>query len=253
MLDNTEKKKERRTEKKREKRKQNALVHGFYARDALLPWDNRSDYEQLHQELCAEFRPFGAAEKETVLDLTNAFWLKRTIWRMRQATVMADPLTAGKLERECDSWAELRKHYRKEASAGRSFQHLAMKTITELRVEVQRSQREIDEAADREQVEVAKNKMAACLELLAERAAPLLTLIAKFPNAEKSFDNAYVPESIDKLVTLEAKLDARIAKILARLVGLKEFKKTPAGGGGDGGAAEFLLDRFGHHQTLRLY
>jgi hypothetical protein len=31
-------------------------------------------------------------------------------------------------------------------------------------------------------------------------------------------------------IRLEAALDTRIAKVLARLVGLKEFKRTPAGG-----------------------
>ena len=30
---------------------------------------------------------------------------------------------------------------------------------------------------------------------------------------------------------LEAAIDARIAKVMGRLVGLKEFKRTPAGGG----------------------
>jgi hypothetical protein len=38
----------------------------------------------------------------------------------------------------------------------------------------------------------------------------------------------YAPESMEKLVRLDAALDARIAKVLARLVGLKEFKRTPA-------------------------
>ena len=71
---------------------------------------------------------------------------------------------------------------------------------------------------------------------------PALSLITKFPNAEKAFDNAHAPESIEKLIRLEATLDARIAKILARLVGIKEFKRTPAGGGGEGGAAQLVPD-----------
>jgi hypothetical protein len=33
---------------------------------------------------------------------------------------------------------------------------------------------------------------------------------------------------MEKLVRLDAALDARIAKVLARLVGSKEFKRTPA-------------------------
>ena len=54
-------------------------------------------------------------------------------------------------------------------------------------------------------------------------------MLMQGPNAEQAFDKAYAPESMEKLVRLEAALDARIAKVLARLVGLKEFKRTPAG------------------------
>ena len=50
------------------------------------------------------------------------------------------------------------------------------------------------------------------------------------PNAEKAFDNVYSPESMEKIVRLEAAIDARIAKVMGRLVALKEFKRTPAGG-----------------------
>jgi hypothetical protein len=50
------------------------------------------------------------------------------------------------------------------------------------------------------------------------------------PDAEQAFDAAYATESMEKMVRLEAALDTRIAKVLARLVGLKEFKRTPAGG-----------------------
>jgi hypothetical protein len=40
----------------------------------------------------------------------------------------------------------------------------------------------------------------------------------------------YAPESVEKILRIEAAIDARISKVLARLVGLKEFKRTPAGG-----------------------
>jgi hypothetical protein len=240
VIDKKEKKE--RKKEKRQKRRRNALVHGLYSRDVLLPWDNKDDFEKLHQELCAEFRPSGAAERETVLDLTHAFWLKRTIWRMRQAAVMADPFTAEVLSTDCKSWQEMRKELREQASTARSFQDLAMDTFSELRSQVRRLLEQIKEAKDPEEVKNAENAMAAWLRLMSDRVAPSLLLVSKFPTGEKSFNNAYVPESLEKLVRLEAAQDARIAKILVRLVGLKEFKRTPAGGGGDGGAAPLALD-----------
>jgi hypothetical protein len=37
----------------------NALVHGLYAKDVLLPWDSREEFERLHADLKAEFFPSG--------------------------------------------------------------------------------------------------------------------------------------------------------------------------------------------------
>ena len=91
-------------------------------------------------------------------------------------------------------------------------------------------QRKIEQSSDREEINRLEHKMGACLRLLTDHVTPFLLLATQAPN-EKAFDNAYAPESMEKMVRLEAALDARIAKILARLVGLKEFKRTPAGGG----------------------
>ena len=46
---------------------------------------------------------------------------------------------------------------------------------------------------------------------------------------ESALDRAYAPQVIEKYTALEAALDTRIAKLTARLVGTKEFKRTPAG------------------------
>jgi hypothetical protein len=48
------------------------------------------------------------------------------------------------------------------------------------------------------------------------------------PSAKQTFEKAHATENIEKIVRLEAALDSRIAKVLARLVGLKEFKRMPA-------------------------
>jgi hypothetical protein len=61
---------------------------------------------------------------------------------------------------------------------------------------------------------------------------PLVKAMDQRPDAEQALDRAYAPESLEKIMRLDAALDARIGKVLARLVGLKEFKRTPAGGAG---------------------
>jgi hypothetical protein len=44
-------------------------------------------------------------------------------------------------------------------------------------------------------------------------------------NRNEIFDQAYLPEFLEKIIRLEAALDARIDKTVARLVNLKEYKK----------------------------
>jgi len=230
--------------KKKEKRSRNALVHGFYSKDFLLPWDDKNEFEELHNGLCAEFNPIGTSEQETVFDLAQAFWSRRTVLRMRQAAVMSDPFTAEVLHKDCNSWADLRKKYRENASARASFQEAAMSTVSDLRREMTRSVKEIAEAAGAEQISDARARMEACVGIVNDSLGPWILSLSKFPTFDKSFDNAYVPETLEKLVRLETALDARIAKILARLVGLKEFKRTAAGGGPVGGAAPLALDSY---------
>jgi hypothetical protein len=44
-------------------------------------------------------------------------------------------------------------------------------------------------------------------------------------NRTQTLDQAYEPESLERIVRLEAALDARIDKTVARLVNLKEYKR----------------------------
>ena len=92
----------------------NALVHGLYAKDVLLPWDRRDDFEKLHADLKAEFFPRGRAEEEAVLDLHIFHWNKQTVWRMRQTAVLKDPFTLDILQTNGKSWSKIRKRLRSQ-------------------------------------------------------------------------------------------------------------------------------------------
>jgi hypothetical protein len=47
-------------------RKKNALTHGIYGKDILLPWESREEFEKLLVELQDEFQPSGRMENEIV-------------------------------------------------------------------------------------------------------------------------------------------------------------------------------------------
>ena len=191
--------------------------------------ESRDDFEKLHADLRAEFSPCGRAEEEAVLDLAVAHWNKQTVWRMRQCAVLKDPFTSDIVQTGRKSWSGIRKELRAKARSEESLPRLAEEIFADLRSEVERVQRKIEQTSDREEIAKLENKMGACMRLLTEYGGPFLVLMTKVPTAENAFDNAYAPECMEKFVRLEALIDGRITKILARLVGLKEFKRTPAG------------------------
>lgn len=218
------------SEKRQNSRSRNALVHGLHAKDVLLPWDSKDDFEKLHADLRAEFKPHGRAEEETVLDLTFAYWRKHTLWRMWQTAVLKDPFTLDILETRRKSWSGIRKRLRSAARDERTLLGAAEAGQAKMFSQLERLQNEIDATSDQQEVKLIEEKINALMRTIHEHVLPLMQALRQGPNAEHAFDAAYVTESVEKIVRLETALDARIAKVLARLVGLKEFKRTPAAG-----------------------
>lgn len=211
-------------------RSRNALVHGLYAKDVLLPWDSKEDFEKLHEDLKAEFSPRGRAEEEAVLDLAFLHWHKQTIWRMWQTAVLKDPFTQDILETGRKSWSGIRKGLRAAAKDQRTLQGMANAQSAKLLSRVVRLEKKIATASDKEEIKLIEDKINALLHIINDHVLRLVQVLTQGPNAEQAFDKAYAAESMEKIVRLEAALDARIGKVLARLVGLKEFKRTPAAG-----------------------
>ena len=61
--------------------KNNAITHGAYAKDLLLPDEHPEEFELLHQGLIEEWKPLGALEEDTVLGVAQCIWLKRRVER----------------------------------------------------------------------------------------------------------------------------------------------------------------------------
>src|ERR1019366_6986269 len=91
---------------------QNALLHGLYARDVMLPWESKGDLLQLHADLKADFFPDCGYEEEAVLDLAFLHWPKRTICRFWQSAVLRDPFTEDIIQTKSKSWSDIRKGLR---------------------------------------------------------------------------------------------------------------------------------------------
>lgn len=215
---------------KKQSRNRNALLHGLYSRDVLLPWDSREDFEKLHDDLKAEFSPHGRAEQEAVLDLAFLHWRKQTVWRLWQTAVLKDPFTLDILETNRKSWSGIRKRLRSAAKDHRTLLGMLDAQHAEMLSQLGRLQKKMVASADNQEIKLNQDKIYALLQMTKEHVVPLTQALRQAPNPEHSFEAAHAAESIEKIMRLEAAIDGRIAKVLARLVGLKEFKRTPAGG-----------------------
>ena len=210
----------------------NALLHGLYAKDVLLPWDSKEDFLKLHEDLKIEFFPDGRAEEEAVLDLAFLHWHKRTTYRLWQSAVLSDPFTEDIRQIEGKSWFEIRKGLRAAATSKRSLRGTIENNLSSLLDGLETVGEKLATTSDAEELKVIYAQTEVMAKLVTERFMPLVKAMDQRPDAEQALDRAYVPESLEKVMRLEAALDARISKVLARLVGLKEFKRTPAGGAG---------------------
>ena len=121
----------------------NALQHGVYSREAVLPHESVDDYDTLLQEFIGDLKPVGPTELACVAQIADA------TWRMHRVNVLEASLfrdipadmspTQGLMENpRFRLFAELSKQY---GRFDRAF-HSARKALTEL----QRERRNVESA-----------------------------------------------------------------------------------------------------------
>ena len=108
----------------------NALLHGVYSRDYILPWEVEADFETLHKEFKDEWKPRGRSEEEAVLQLTLYTWLKRRLVKSAQLRFYKCSLSAEMTGDE--SWEELIEFQKKVAKYGKIVVEKAWNLVQEL-------------------------------------------------------------------------------------------------------------------------
>src|SRR6516165_1832629 len=61
--------------------RKNALKHGAFSDDLILPGESKREFSSLLQRLFDEWKPNGALEEDTVLTLAKHIWSKRRLER----------------------------------------------------------------------------------------------------------------------------------------------------------------------------
>jgi hypothetical protein len=127
----------------------NALIHGIYASDILLPDESEEHFDELYQKLRSDLNPESPLEEEAVLDVVRFYWLKRRAIKAAKG------------------------NYRQRSES--AYEMVKMCKDPSLRA--------------------------------------------------KPAEIIYEPADLEQVIKLEAMIDTRIEKALARLVGIKEFRR----------------------------
>jgi len=189
---------------------QNALRHGIYSSEIVLLGEREEDFIALLNEFQSELNPGTALEEEAVLDLARLHWLKR----------------------------------RAIKAAKRQFRHQEPgQNLPENRIQVVRSISDVERVLGRllkavhklqttisvtsgvsEDIESCTRDCGHAINDVADYKIHFRDVInaLTFRN-EQSMDYTYEPADLERLVKVEALIDTRIEKILARIARIKEF------------------------------
>jgi histone H3/H4 len=211
------------------KSKQTVRIQGVSVRDVVLPWESKDEFDQLYQDLRAEFSPLGRMEEDTVLDLAILRWRKYQLLKMRRTAALKDPFFIELMESGKKSWSGVRKYLRAQDKAGKTISGAIRNALSELiDVANELAHEQKSKGMEKEEVERTEQKLSGIMKVVSEHVVPLIRAVDAGPSAEKTFEQAYMPEYLERVIKYEAALDARIDKLLGRLVNLKEYKRVYA-------------------------
>jgi hypothetical protein len=71
----------------RASRRLNAVIHGAFAKTAILPGEDPAEFEELHSALIEEWVPVGPTEEDAVLSIAKGIWRKRRAQKFLDAQV----------------------------------------------------------------------------------------------------------------------------------------------------------------------
>jgi hypothetical protein len=216
----------------------NALSHGAYSEQVVLPWENKQDFDHLHEAFRQEYSPNGLSEEEAVFDLADLHWKKR---RVHMGSLLAfrhdgdiEALTEAGRQ---NGWEGIAEHFAKPLDNNESARdamrkmNKAMLDMTVLVTEFVRKRIPTNGNMDQERnpgavTELDKwNLLLKEMGILASTFTPALRFIESFCLDEKVCERAYKPDFLERELKILADIDKRIDKKLVQLVKIKEYKR----------------------------
>jgi hypothetical protein len=212
----------------RKKSNQNALVHGVYSSDIVLPWERAEDFNELLEGIRLDFKPNGTSEDDIVFEIAVLHWKKRRINRALQLAFLQSSVAA-EIEKSGKRSVRGIRHFFKtqRLEEGREEGQFAAAVVS--LSEAMTSLAKLTNSKKPLRRKLGANLRSVISEI--EGLRPHIEAGAK-PEAgaktqaeEKFSDSAHSLDTIAQANEMEERLDALIEKKIKRLIIIREFQR----------------------------
>jgi hypothetical protein len=191
-------------------RKFNALKTGAFAREVLLPWESRAEFEEHRADIFADLRPKGKIQTGLVDNIVENRFLRE---RQRRTTAIATqrhPFGRALEESGARSWQDALAVVK---NRGDKHQETLQRIASKLDQLAEASQQAVEVPEHDRETRAACKKIAKACEAMFE----LLADIKGHLDDEKNFFAQYSPKHLQQRIQLENALDAQFDKMMGRL------------------------------------
>ena len=215
----------------------NALSHGVYSSEVILPWENAQDFKELHEGLQEEYLPSGRSEEEDVLDLACLRWKKRRLNVAFEVAARRDAHFSKLVEAgQRDGWngvidyiantshdtdASIREVLKAYSKAAKSAYAVVSKE-TEKMLAADATNQNGDQTTDKRE---ALFRLLKELEVCSAPIGVLLRMIENGKLDQERWHSPYRAEVLEKELKIAGEIDKRIDKVMTRLALTKNYKK----------------------------
>ena len=183
------------------KRPNNALTHGLYARDTVLPWEDPDAFAAHHQAIRHELQPAGPLEESSVREIAELEWRKQRLAMGALLPFYKDPPPAAMIEAARGDLGALAAYLADPANpAHRSFLATSAQALDYIKRQLKNSS--------------------------SPTAEPCAAVDVPGTPTSSSIERAYDAGTMERQLKAEAMIDNRIAKVMSRLIWLKEYKRA---------------------------
>jgi len=210
---------------KKAKSNQILRMRGLSVRDVVLPRESKDEFERLYREVTVELSPQGRMQEDIVFSVAMQLSRKYRLLKMQRTAALKDTFFVELMESGKKSWSGIRKYLREQDQGCKTIRGKLSDLVSKLADEVTKELAHDQKGMDQQEFEGRQQRVSYINKLISEYLIPMLRDIDAGPSAEKTFEHAYSPESLERILKCEAAIDARIDKLLARLVSLKEYQR----------------------------